>query len=114
MSGFQVRWLKPNLAYNWMVKHELFPPKTLGGYFLPSPLWILYLQETLGLIQRGYFLPSPLWILYLQETFGLIQRGYFLRVPYGYYIYKKPSGSYKGPLTPHGLGHSPDRLLFHR
>jgi hypothetical protein len=25
MSSFEVRWTKPNLAYNWMVKIELFP-----------------------------------------------------------------------------------------
>jgi hypothetical protein len=24
MSGFEVRWPKPNLAYNWMVKNGLF------------------------------------------------------------------------------------------
>jgi hypothetical protein len=25
MSGFEVQWPKPNLAYNWMVKNGLFP-----------------------------------------------------------------------------------------
>jgi hypothetical protein len=25
MSGFEVRWPKPNLTYNWMVKSGLFP-----------------------------------------------------------------------------------------
>jgi hypothetical protein len=25
MSGFEVPWPKPNLAYNWMVKNGLFP-----------------------------------------------------------------------------------------
>jgi hypothetical protein len=25
MSGFEVRWPKPNLAYNWIVKNGLFP-----------------------------------------------------------------------------------------
>jgi hypothetical protein len=25
MSGFEVRWPKPNLAYSWSVKNGLFP-----------------------------------------------------------------------------------------
>jgi hypothetical protein len=28
MSGFEVRWPKPNLGYSWMVKNGLFPKKT--------------------------------------------------------------------------------------
>jgi hypothetical protein len=30
MTGFEVSWPKPNLAYNWMVKNGLFPKDKLG------------------------------------------------------------------------------------
>jgi hypothetical protein len=49
MSGFEVRWPKPNLAYNWIVKNELFPKEKLEVEQNLSLIW----WRLLSLDQRG-------------------------------------------------------------
>jgi hypothetical protein len=62
MSGFEVQWPKPNLAYSWMAKNELFP--YIYAYMLICWISPTILRENLTTIsapgrQQYVEAPSP-------------------------------------------------------